>query len=205
MSSAATLMRFSGGRPQSATRDVSIVRVRVLGAWARVIYRGDDHEWRRRSAEGLGAVLAWDLLDTLMDLPVGMPVPMSSLTGPAQRRLRKAPRGVACISGSVITRQIVPAVTPLLAVISTRSWRDGLVAASRFACYCPRIVVVPALGSDEAEALALAREFGIGLAVSRAASAGVLLEPEPVRDWEPTPAWWWLCEDIYRQAAAEGR
>lgn len=205
MSSAATLMRLFGGRPQPATGDISITRARVLGTRAWMIYRGDDREWRRRSAEGLGAVLAWDLLDTLMDLSAGMPVPMSSLTGPAQRRLRKASPGVACISGSVITRQIVPAVTPLLAVIGTRSWRDGLVAASRFACYCPRIVAVPALGGDEAEALALAREFGIGLAVSRAASAGVLLEPEPVPDWEPTPAWWWLCEDIYRQAAAGGR
>lgn len=205
MNSAATLMRLSGGIPRPATGDVSVVRARLLATRAWMIYRRDDREWRRRRAEGLGAVLAWDLLDTLMDLPAGMPVPLPALTGPAQRRLRKAPRGVVCFSGGAITRQIVPAVIPLLAVIRTRSWRDGLVAASRFACYCPRIVAVPALGGDEGEALALAGEFGIGLAVSRPASAGVLLEPEAVPDWEPTPAWWWLCEDLYRQAAAGGR
>ena len=94
---------------------------------------------------------------------------------------------------------------PLLAVVSSRNWRHSLGAASRFACYCQRIAVVPPLGEDTAEALASAKEFGIGLAVSRAPSAGVLVEPEPVTDWEPTPAWWWLCEDIYRQAAAGGR
>lgn len=205
MSSAATLIRLSAGGPQPARDGVCVIRARILGTRAWMMYRADDREWARRQAEGLGAIMAMDLLDTLMDLPAGLPVPLSALTSPARRRLRQAPRGVVRISRGAVTRQIVPAVSPLLGVVRTRSWRDGLAAASRFACYCPRIALVPPLGADTGEALALAREYGIGLAISASASAGVLLEPEPVTDWEPTPAWWWLCEDIYRQAAAGDR
>jgi len=203
VSSAATLMRLSAGRPQPAKDGVGVIRARILGTPTWMMYRADDREWARRRAEGLGAILALDLLDTLMDLPAGLPVPLPALTSPARRRLRQAAPGVVSISCGAVTRQIVPPVTPLLAVVRTRSWRDGLASASRFACYCPRIALVPPLGSDAAEALALAREYGIGLAVSASASAGVLLDPEPVTDWEPTPAWWWLCEDIYRQAAGD--
>ena len=32
----------------------------------------------------------------------------------------------------------------------------------------------------------------------------MLLDPAPVPGWEPTPAWWRFCEEIYGQAAGGG-
>lgn len=73
-------------------------------------YRPDQHEWRR-ATHGLGAAMAWDLLDTLMDFPVGMPVPVAGLGTP---RLQAGPPGVVSFPEDGVTRQIVPAVRPSL-------------------------------------------------------------------------------------------
>lgn len=86
-------------------------------------------------------MLAWDLLDTLMDLPAGLPVPAAGLSQPARRRVCRAPAGVARVSGGQVTRDLVPAVTPLLAIVTTRDWASGLARASRFAPYCRRLAV----------------------------------------------------------------
>jgi hypothetical protein len=200
MSSTSTLVRFSGATPRPAAEDISVTRVRVFDTSVWMTYRRDDAEWHRRSIHGVGGVLAWDLLDTLMDLPAGLPVPLSSLARGDRRLLRRAPHGVVAVSGGNITRRLVPAVTPLLAVVTSRTWRDGLVAASRFAAYCSRMVVVPEIPGDRAEALMLAGLYGIGVAVGQAHPARVLLEPEPLTDWQPTPAWWRFSETIYGQA-----
>ena len=90
---------------------------------------------------------------------------------------------------------------PLLAVITTRDWRKGLAAASRFAYYCPLVV---AAGPRRRVRRRWRQRGNSGLraAVSPASPARVLLEPAPVPDWEPTPAWWRFCEEIYGQAAS---
>jgi hypothetical protein len=46
----------------------------------------------------------------------------------------------------------VPAVTPLLAIITARDWRTGLKSASRFANYCRRLIVAPGLGDSSQRA-----------------------------------------------------
>jgi hypothetical protein len=122
------------------------------------------------------------------------------MDGPVRRRLAAAPPGVVRFGADGVTRTVVPAVMPLLAVITARDWRKGLAAASRFASYCRRLVVAPDLGDDTEEALAAARRWGTGVAIGRAGQAGVVLEPAPVPGWEPTPAWWRFCEEIYGQA-----
>jgi hypothetical protein len=205
MSSAATLVRFSEGTPQPAAEGISVTRVRVFGTWVWMTYRRDERELRRRHAHGLGAVLAWDLLDTLMDLPAQFPVPLAGLAEPARRRLCKAPAGVVCVSGRSVTRELVPPVMPLLAVVTAVDWREGLAAASRFAPYCRRMVMLQGLRDRRAEVLTLARRHGIGVATGPAHPAGVLLEPEVVSDWQPTPAWWRFAETIHGQAGSPGR
>src|SRR4051794_8352064 len=85
MISATTLVRFSGSTPCPAADDVAITRLRLFGTSVWMTYRRNDAEWARRAEFGLGAVLAWDLLDLLMTLPVGFPVPLRSLSRPHQR------------------------------------------------------------------------------------------------------------------------
>jgi hypothetical protein len=201
MISASTLVRFSGSTPRPAADDVAVTRLRLFDTSVWMIYRRDEAEWARRAEVGLGAVLAWDLLDVLMALPAGFPVPLRSLSRPEQRRLYRAPGGIATITADGVTRHIVPPVTPLLAVVASTDWRDGLVRSSRFAAYCSRLALVSALPDNRAEALALADLYGIGVAVGDQRPARVLVEPEPLTDWQPTTAWWRFTERIYRQAA----
>jgi len=202
MSPAASLVRLCGRSPRPAQADVHVTRARLLGTWAWIAYRADGTETRRRDRFALGAVPGWDLLDTLMELPAGLPVPMAALDRPARRRVAGAPPGVARIAGGQVTRDLVPAVTPLLAVVLTAEWRAGLARASRFAPYCQRIVLGPPL-PDHGQVLQTAGQLGIGVATRQASGpAQVLLEPEPVRDWAPTTAWWRFCELTWGQTAA---
>jgi hypothetical protein len=200
--SAAALVQLAGRSPRSAHHDVQVSRVRALGTTAWMAFRLDRREAARRQAVGLGPVLAWDLLDTLMELPAGLPVPAAALTGPARRRVSGAAAGVARVSAGAITREVVPAVTPLLAVVLARDWDTGMARASRFATYCRRMVAGSGIPGDDQ--LATATRAGIGIAVRPwpGAAAEVVLEPEPVLDWQPTTAWWRLCELVYDQAGA---
>jgi hypothetical protein len=199
VSSAAALAVLARSGPRPASEDAEVTRTRVLGTYAWVAFRYDRAEATRRAALGLGPVLAWDLLDTLMELPAGLPVPAAALSPQARRRVSRAPAGVVRVVGGEVTRDLVPAVTPLLAVVTAREWGSGLARASRFAPYCRRIVIGP--GFPASGTLAAAARLGIGVASAAHRSAEVLTEPEPVRDWQPTTAWWRFCEVLYGHAA----
>jgi hypothetical protein len=201
MSAPAPLVRLSGLTPRPTGDDVQVTRVQVFDTRAWITFRYDRSEAARRRAYTLGAVLNWELLDTLMDLPAGLPVPVNALPGPARRRIANAAPGVARIAGGDVTRDLIPAVAPLLAIVSARDWGNGLTQASRFASYCRRMVVGSGLIAG-AEVLEAAARLGIGVAVDTASGpARVLLEPEPVPDWQPTTAWWRFCEVTYGHAA----
>jgi hypothetical protein len=202
MSSAAALVQLSGTGPRPARADVQVARVLIFDTSAWIAFRYDQAEAARRAESGLGAVPAWDVLDTLMDLPAGLPVPVVALSQSARRRLGRAPAGVTHIDSGEVIRDLVPAVTPLLAVIIARDWASGLARASRFAPYCRRMVVGQELTGAGGEIVRTASRLGIGVAVrSGPGAADVLLEPEPVTDWQPTTAWWRFCEVVYGHAA----
>ena len=204
MSSAAALVQLSGTGPRPARDDVHVTKALILDTRAWIAFRYDRPEAARRATCDLGPVLAWDLLDTLMDLPAGLPVPAAALTRLARRRVCRAPEGVARVFDGHVIRDLVPVVTPLLAIITARDWASGLTRASRFAPYCRRIVVGPGLPAG-GEVLQTAARLGIGVAVRvRPGAAEVLLEPELVEGWQPTTAWWRFCEVIYGQAARTG-
>lgn len=95
MSGVASLVRLGFPSPVPARDDVQVTRAQVLGTSAWVAYTPDRREARRRRALSLGAVVDWDLLDTLMELPEGMPVPLSALSSPARRRVARAARSCA--------------------------------------------------------------------------------------------------------------
>lgn len=125
MNGAQALVWLSGRVPRPARDDVHVTGVRVLDTLAWIAFRRDQGEIDRRAANGLGAVPGWDLLDTLMDLPAGLPVPLAALTRPARRRVIRAPAGVARVAAGQVTRDLVPAAFPLLAVVSAGDWRTG--------------------------------------------------------------------------------
>lgn len=182
--------------PSLTHQDIRVTRTRALGTSAWLAYQPDHDEIQRRKAFSLGAVLDWDLLDTLMDLPAGLPVPLASLTKPERRRVTSASPGVARIIDGEVIRDLVPTLTPLLAIVKTSNWEGGLVRASRFASYCPRMVYGPAVPASP-WVLDRALQFGIGVAIKEGpAPVKVLLEPEPVVDWQPTTAWWRFCETV---------
>jgi hypothetical protein len=202
MSTAAGLVQLSGNEPRSACDGIQVARALALGTSVWIAFRSNLPEMARRSACGLGQVPGWDLLDTLMELPAGLPVPATALSRPALRLVRAAPAGVLRIAGDQVIRDLVPPVTPLLAIITSRDWSGGLARASRFAPYCRRLVIGPEISADS-DVLRTAARLGIGVAVRGAESAAeVLLEPEPVNDWQPTTAWWRFCETVYGQAGA---
>jgi hypothetical protein len=198
MSSATTLVELSPAGPRPARDDVHVARARVLDTSAWFAFRYDPAEAARRAGYQLGPVLAWDLLDVLMDLPTGLAVPVRALHQQASAQLRRAPAGIVRFDEGHVIRDLVPAVSPLLVVVCARGWKAGMIRASRFAPYCRRIVVGPAGGATEA--LAVAARLGIGVAARADGPAQVLLEPQPVRDWQPTTAWWRFCEAIYAGA-----
>jgi hypothetical protein len=196
MSSTAALVEFARAGPRSAREDVQVTKAHVLGTSAWIAFRLDRHEAARRARCGLGAVPAWNLLDTLMDLPAGLPVPAPMLSAATLRTICRAPLGVARVDDGELVRDLVPALTPLLAVISARDWGSGLARASRFAPYCRRVLVAPRSVLD-AEAIEAARGLGIGVAARDGELTNVVLEPNPVRDWRPSTAWWRFCEAVY--------
>jgi hypothetical protein len=188
-----TVLTLAGEKSRSTT-------VRLFGTTARMAYRIDEIEHARRREAGLGHVDSMELLDILMDLPTDSAVPTTSVGATSQRLLRCAPEGVVRFTASSVTRLVRPVVTPLLAVVHAREWHDGLERASRFAAYCPRLVVVRDLPPDSEQALAEASFYGIGIAVGARSAPTVELEPEPFLDWQPSLAWWHFTEQVYRHS-----
>ncbi|WP_156212834.1 hypothetical protein [Lentzea aerocolonigenes] len=179
-------------------QDAHSARVRIFGTTATVVHRRDEAEHERRRRSGLADINSMELLDVLLDLPHEIAVPRSSLSSAVLRVLQRAPAGVVQIDSASVTRLTSPAVTPVLAVVYASKWRDGLERASEFASYIPRMFVVPEVPSNSEEALAEASWYGVGVAVGPRAAPTMVLEPEPLADWQPTTGWWWFCEQVYR-------
>lgn len=169
----------------------------MFGTRAWMAYRRDEAEWRRRGSSA--PLLRLDQLDALMNLPAALPVPRTGISARDQRLLRRLPAGSVDWSDATVTRRAVPPLTPMLAMVRSRQWMEGLTAASRFAAYCRRLVMISELPEDLDVALAQASFYGIGVALASGANPRILVEPEPLADWHPTPAWWWFSEEVYRQ------
>jgi hypothetical protein len=106
----------------------------VKGSDALVFYRRDEAEWQRRDAEGADRLDRMEALETLLQLPVGLPVSLGSLTGPLRAAVDTLPHGAAALRDGEITRQAVrPLVVDLVVVRSSPgSWKDGLKRAGRW-------------------------------------------------------------------------
>jgi hypothetical protein len=182
------------GRAGVCWRSVSMLDTRVL-----LGYRVDHAEHERRSGLGLGALVATGHLELMLGLPVGMPVPVASLTNLERHRLRKVPAGAVWVADGYAVRQAVAPVTMTLAVVPARDWRAGLTVAGRFAPFCARALVLPGAPRDMDTLRERAEFYGIGVLVTDGPDAQMSVAPRAFQRMRFTAAGWRFAEEVYQQ------
>jgi hypothetical protein len=175
--------------------------VSIMGVSALVRYRLEEHEAARRAARRLGVFSSPDVLNLLLDLPLGLPVPVASLARWERSALRSLPPGAVSITKGEVIREAVAPVAVDLAIVPARTWRTGLHEAGRFAPFCARLIVLGKPPKDLAELNTQAGFYGIGVAVADGAEPQLLVAPAPFRRQRFTVASWQFLERVYRQVA----
>ncbi len=188
----------STGEPKA---DLCCKLVPILRTQALLVHRLDQQEVDRRATRQMGAISSPDVLNLLLDLPLHMPVPITSLTRWERAALRRAPRGAVSIVNGEIVREAVPPVAVDLALVSVaaRAWRVGLEIAGRFAPFCARAMVLNRRPADPDEVRLQANFYGIGVVVVDQAGTEVLAEPAKFRRQRFTAAGWQFLERAYHQ------
>lgn len=197
-------------RPASCPGEVQhgarVAQVQAEGVPGLVVYQLDAAEHERRVRAGLGAVPRLDLLDALMGLPLGEPVPATSLTAAEQYELRRLPPGYIGRAGHALVRLLAVPLRLQMALVEDSAWRRGLVRAGAYTG-TTRVLVLTRRPPDLDDAAIQADYWGIALMVSDgpAAVPEVVVEPRPFRPRAHTAAMWLFCEQIYRQAEVTPR
>jgi hypothetical protein len=193
----AVLTRLAAGHARTVTpQQIRVSHIRWDGAPGWVAHLPCLEQQRLRRRHTMPPITDLALLDTLMGLPLGHPIPITDLTPPVLRRLRRLPGGAVVWTPADVTRRAATPVTPILALVRAAGWQAGLRAASRFAMYCPRVMLLPALPDGGQAALSEASFYGTGVTVHDGGAVTTLLPAEPFTDWQPTAAWWRFTEHV---------
>jgi hypothetical protein len=184
--------------PAVRAGEVHFALIPVMGAEALVCYRLDDGEAARRHRSRAGSLCSADVLELLLGLPIGMPVPVTSLTRRETAALKLAPPGAVSVRDGEVARHAVAPVKVELAVVTGSSWRHGLEKAGRFAPFCARAVALHRHPRDLAEVELQAGFYGVGVIVVDDQSTEVLVPPAPFRRCRWTAAGWRFLEEVYR-------
>jgi hypothetical protein len=173
--------------------------VPILGTTALLCYRLDKEAGRRRRA-GLGAVTSPDVLGLLLGLPVGVGVPLSSLTAEERSVLPAAPSGAVTVDGGLVIRQAVRPLTVDAALVAAGGWRRGLQLAGRFAPFCSRVMVLNRLpcGRGLDDLRVQADFYGIGVAVINGDQIQVVVAPGRFCRQRISVAGWQFAEQVYQ-------
>jgi hypothetical protein len=130
--------------PRLGLRAVVRKAARVSGAVADAVVQIDLQEHRRRAECGLGGVESLGMLDALMSLPHGAPVPVRDIGEVTLWHLRRCPEG--CVqwldNGRAVRRLLVPVAAVALVVVRAVSWRAGLRRAAAFEPFTQRAVLL---------------------------------------------------------------
>ena len=178
--------------------------VRMFGVTAWLTVSINASESRRRERYGLGALTSLDVLDGLLGLPLGLPVPTEALTARERRLVSRLPHSVVVNCADAVIRRAEPVIECSLAVVFAQSWSVGLADASKFAPFCQRLTVLDSRPVDEIEACLQASYYGAGLLVHTPDKHLMLVPPEPLIDRRVNAATWWFTEEAYRQIRAVG-
>src|SRR5947209_18299318 len=172
------------------------VRVMLLGVWVTAYAVINIGEHRRREAAGLGAVINPGLLDRLMDLPAGVPVPDPVVWA----EMADQPGGVAerDEDGTRVTRHLESPLTITDVVVDATTGRElrAVQDASLFAGFTRRWIAA-APGRMPDTAVLEAQLCGVGIVDQRRRK--LLAAPKPAgltRD-----GWSWLLEEQREPAA----
>jgi hypothetical protein len=159
----------------------------------------DPDEHARRQQAGLGHIRDSHcaLLDTLMALPPGIPVPVDDLTERQQTDVRRAPAGILDLTLGLVTRHAIRPCRVTLATVHATCTRDSIGRASSYAPFCARAVVTPTLPRRD-YLLSEANYWGVGVFLDHG-DGGLekLVAPKPWRPTRHTPAAWRFAESAY--------
>ncbi|MDO3169605.1 hypothetical protein P5V90_21745 [Mycobacteroides abscessus subsp. abscessus] len=154
-------------------------RMRLLGVDTFVAVDMDQDEISRRNRVDMEPLLDdYGVLRLLAELPLDVPVRTDALMSSRQRAATRLPRGAAHHADGWITRVARPALSLQLAVVVDTDWKRGLDRASRFASFCPRMVVINGAAVPSFAAVE-ATFYGVGAVHADGANTSVLVEPEP--------------------------
>ncbi|MFF8436373.1 hypothetical protein [Streptomyces bacillaris] len=171
----------------------------ALGMEALFFYRMDTAEHERRAAVGAARLDRMHALETLMSLPVGLPVPLSALAQRERRAVRVLPAGAAEQEQRSVTRRAVRPLDVDLAVVRATGWKRGLEEAGRFAPYCRRAMLLTRRPARMSEALVEADFYGIGVFLASDDQVEMVLEPRDYRPLRHTAAAWSFVEELYQR------
>ncbi|MGD0561175.1 MAG: hypothetical protein ABSA93_40155 [Streptosporangiaceae bacterium] len=197
-----TALAAHGGQPGSLVPgDARIARVRAEGVRGILAYQVDAAEHDRRRKAGLGAVTRLEWLDTLMAMPVGLPVPLQSMTITEQKTMQRLPPGCLDYRQSGVIRRLARPIGMYLVIVDDADWRRGLVRSGAY-IGCTRILAVPPTVAGLDEAALEADYWGVGLMISGRplSSSRVIVPPQRFVPTVYTAASWRFCEEMYRQA-----
>lgn len=190
----------SGGKLWPGSR---VSEVALWGVRAGLVYRVDEIEHARRVQAGAEPLNELWLLDTLLKLPVGRPVPLSAVEGRDRRRLARGwPRGAVKGRGDVVERAAVLPLWVDLAVV--RSEVPDVEALHRmpFGAYAPQVIWLdcPLAGSEQL--LEEAARLGTGVVQWQGSGEPQVLVPVQVLgDVTVTAAGWRFTEHAYEQVS----
>lgn len=159
----------------------------------------DPAEHTRRQQAGLGHIRDSHcaLLDTLMTLPPGIPVPVDGLTERQQTDVRRAPAGILDLTLGLVTRHAIRPCRVTLATTHGTCTRDRIGRTSSYASVCARAIVTPSPPRRD-YLLTEADYWGIGVLLDHGdGQLETLVAPAP---WQPkrhTPAAWRFVEAAY--------
>lgn len=190
----------SGGKLRPLSR---VAEVTLWGVQAVLVYRLDEVEHTRRGrvrAEPLNDL--W-LLDALLKLPVGEPVPLGSLEGRDRRRLSRGwPHGAAEQRGDMLERAAVLPLWVDLAVVRSEVASLEALHAMPFGAYAPQAIWLDCVPTASEQLLEAAARFGTGVVQWQGAGEPRVLVPtQPLGNVTVTAAGWRFTEHAYEQVS----
>lgn len=168
------------------------------GPRALATFRLDTGEDRRRRLVGLGGLTDLALLDSLLSLPIGLPVPVGRLGAGALGDLRRAPDGVVRQTSEGVVRLARPPLAlERIIVRAGRDWRRALRRACEFGRRVERVIDVLEPPRDLDELRLHASYYGVGVL----SDGERLVDPEPVPR-RHTAVRWRFAERVYERLLA---
>ncbi|KOU38736.1 hypothetical protein ADK54_27715 [Streptomyces sp. WM6378] len=190
----------SGGKLPSVARvsEVTLWGVRVV-----LVYRLDEAEHARRDALNAEPLNDLWLLETLLKLPVGRPVPLANLEGRDRRRLSKGwPAGTAEQRGDMVERVATLPLWVDLAVVCSETASLEALHVMPFGAYAPQAIWLDCLSAGSEQLLEEAARFSTGVVHwQNAGEPKVLVPVQPLADVTITAAGWRFTEHAYEQVS----